>query len=152
MSGAIPGTLKVSNDVIADLAGYAALECYGVVGMAEIDGQTGVVRLLPSYRLRKGIDVTAADGKVKLDLHVIVEQGVNMSSVVNNLTSSVRFILKQIAELADVDVKIHIEGLRVEARQKLNEIRPLSVGQASRISGVSPSDIAVLLIWLQQHK
>ena len=46
----------------------------------------------------------------------------------------------------------HIEGLRVEARQKLNEIRPLSVGQASRISGVSPSDIAVLLIWLQQHK
>ena len=152
MSGAIPGTLKVSNDVIADLAGYAALECYGVVGMAEIDGQTGVVRLLPSYRLRKGIDVTAVDGKVKLDLHVIVEQGVNMSSVVNNLTSSVRFILKQIAELADVDVKIHIEGLRVEARQKLNEIRPLSVGQASRISGVSPSDIAVLLIWLQQHK
>ena len=113
MSGAIPGTLKVSNDVIADLAGYAALECYGVVGMAEIDGQTGVVRLLPSYRLRKGIDVTAVDGKVNLDLHVIVEQGVNMSSVVNNLTSSVRFILKQIAELADVDVKIHIEGLRV---------------------------------------
>ena len=112
MSGAIPGTLKVSNDVIADLAGYAALECYGVVGMAEIDGQT-VVRLLPSYRLRKGIDVSAADGKVKLDLHVIVEQGVNMSSVVSNLTSSVRFILKQIAELADVDVKVHIEGLRV---------------------------------------
>lgn len=112
MSGAIPGTLKVSNDVIADLAGYAALECYGVVGMAEIDGQTGVVRLLPSYRLRKGIDVAAADGRVKLDLHVVVEQGVNMASVVNNLTSSVRFIVKQIAELDNVDVKIHIEGLR----------------------------------------
>ena len=113
MTQKISGNLHVSNDVLADLAGTAALGCYGVVGMAEIDGQTGVVRLLPSYRLRKGIDVTAVDGKVKLDLHVIVEQGVNMSSVVNNLTSSVRFILKQIAELADVDVKIHIEGLRV---------------------------------------
>ena len=41
---------------------------------------------------------------------------------------------------------------RVEARQKLDEIRPLSIGQAGRISGVSPSDIAVLLIWLSQHE
>lgn len=113
MTGVIPGTLRVSNDVIADLAGYAALECYGVVGMAEIDGQTGVVHLLPSYRLRKGIDVAAEDGVVKLDLHVVVEQGVNMASVVSNLTSSVKFLLKQIAELDNVEVKIHIEGLRV---------------------------------------
>ncbi len=45
-----------------------------------------------------------------------------------------------------------IKGLRIEARQKLNKIKPNSVGQASRISGVSPADISVLLIYLEQQK
>ena len=43
-----------------------------------------------------------------------------------------------------------IDNIRKEARQKLSEIQPLSVGQASRISGVSPSDIAVLLVYIEQ--
>lgn len=45
-----------------------------------------------------------------------------------------------------------IEGLRIEARQKLNQFKPLSVGQASRISGVSPADINVLLIYLEKMR
>lgn len=45
-----------------------------------------------------------------------------------------------------------LSGLRIEARQKLNKIKPESVGQASRISGVSPADISVLLIYLEQLK
>ncbi|MCI6274251.1 MAG: Asp23/Gls24 family envelope stress response protein [Coriobacteriaceae bacterium] len=113
MAGVVPGTLKVSNDCIADLAGYAALECYGVVGMAAIDEQGGVAQLLPINRLRRGIDVAVTpDGHLSVDLHIIVEQGVNMASVVSNLASSVKFILKQIAEIVDVKVTVHIEGLR----------------------------------------
>jgi len=49
----------------------------------------------------------------------------------------------------DIDYSA-IENLRLEARQKLDEIKPISIGQASRISGVSPSDISVLLIYLEQ--
>lgn len=45
-----------------------------------------------------------------------------------------------------------IKGLRIEAQQKLNDIRPVSLGQASRITGVSPADLSVLLIYMEQHK
>lgn len=51
----------------------------------------------------------------------------------------------------DIDYA-QIKGLRLEARQKLNKVKPNSVGQASRISGVSPADISVLLIYLEQKR
>ena len=65
---------------------------------------------------------------------------------------------KQVAEFKKEEARLlpdnldynAISGLRLEARQKLSDIRPLSLGQAGRISGVSPADIAVLLIYLEQ--
>ena len=55
-------------------------------------------------------------------------------------------------KIPDDIVYSEIKGLRLEARQKLDKIKPLSIGQASRISGVSPADINVLHIYIEQEK
>ncbi len=73
------------------------------------------------------------------------------------------YISKQLAQIeqmrkleqkklpADTDYT-KIRGLRLEAAEKLNNVKPLSIGQASRISGVSPADVSLLIVWLEQQK
>ena len=110
----IPGSLSVSNDVIADIAGYAAMSCYGVVGMAEQQQGMESVRLLPGQRLRKGVLVSTTDEGLTLDLHIVLDNGVNMKSVCHNLASSVSFTLAEIAQIdpANLKIYIHIDALK----------------------------------------
>ena len=114
MTEPIAGTLSVSNEVIADIAGYAAMSCYGVVGMAEQMQGAESVRLLPGQRLRKGVLVTTTESGLTVDLHVVLEAGVNMRSVSDNLSSSVAFTLSEIAQIdpASLKIAIHIGGMK----------------------------------------
>lgn len=114
MTEPIAGTLSVSNEVIADIAGYAAMSCYGVVGMAEQMQGAESVRLLPGQRLRKGVLVTTTESGLTVDLHVVLEAGVNMRSVSDNLSSSVAFTLSEIAQIdpASLMIAIHIDGMK----------------------------------------
>ena len=114
MTEPIAGTLSVSNEVIADIAGYAAMSCYGVVGMAEQMQGAESIRLLPGQRLRKGVLVTTTESGLTVDLHVVLEAGVNMRSVSDNLSSSVAFTLSEIAQIdpASLKIAIHIDGMK----------------------------------------
>ena len=115
MSETITGSLNVSNDVIADIAGYAAMSCYGVVGMAEQLQGAESVRLSSGQRLRKGVLVSTAEDGLTVDLHVVIEAGVNMRSVSQNLASS--FTLQEIAQidLSKLKIAIHIDAMKSRA-------------------------------------
>lgn len=117
MSETIQGSLSVSNDVIADIAGYAAMSCYGVVGMAEKGQGAETVRVSAGQRLRKGVLVAMGADGISVDLHVILENGVNMKSVCHNLVSGVTFSLQEVAQIdpSKLKITIHIDGLKTRA-------------------------------------
>jgi uncharacterized alkaline shock family protein YloU len=109
----IPGALNITEAVIAELAGYAALESYGVVGMAAPSVQDGIAKLLPRRRLQRGILLGFDNEGVTVELHVVIENGTNLSAVSQNLADSVRYVLEHYAQIKVVDVLVHVEGIHV---------------------------------------
>lgn len=107
------GSVHIANDVLSDLAGYAALESYGVVGMASPTLADGVAQLLPRQKLRKGVHILNADSGVEVDLYVIVEHGTNIAEVSHNLSNSVRYMLTQTADVAVGRIDVHVMGVKV---------------------------------------
>ena len=106
MSTVIPGNLHVANDVLADMVGNAALECYGVVGMAAPSAADGIAKILPTSRLRRGVVVTTTDAGVHVELYVVIEYG-------TNIVDQVTFALKEYARVPIDGVEVHVQGVKV---------------------------------------
>ena len=103
-----------------------------------------------NYESLKKIDKDRPD--LELQVQNEVEIMVKYEGYIEMQKKQVESFKKMEKKLLPEDINYEdIKGLRLEARQKLNKIRPYSVGQASRISGVSPADISVLLIYLEQY-
>ncbi|ACV22035.1 Asp23/Gls24 family envelope stress response protein [Slackia heliotrinireducens] len=113
MTKEISGNLHVSNDVLADLAGYAALRVYGVVGMAAPTVQDGIAKLLPASRLRRGIEITNTAIGVHVDVYVILEYGVNINSVSQNLIESITYDLSTFAQVPIDSIDVHVQGVKI---------------------------------------
>ena len=113
MADTISGELTLTEDVITDLAGYAALESYGVVGMAAPTLTDGIAKLLPASRLRRGINVERTDEGVDVDLYIIVEHGTNLAEVSRMLADKIKFTIEDSAGTTVHDVRIHVQGVKV---------------------------------------
>ena len=113
MSNEIAGDLVVSEEVIADVAGHAATQCYGVVGMAAPNAVDGLVKILPKSRLRRGIVVSTDEEGTLVSLYVILEHGVNISTVSENLVDQVTFALREFVRTPLKGVEVHVKGIKV---------------------------------------
>lgn len=113
MTQQVSGNLHVSNDVLADLAGNAALGCYGIVGMAAPTVSGGIANILPVNRLRRGVVVAAKEDGVHVDLYVVVEYGTNINAVSQNLIDNVTYMLTEHAQVPVARVEVHVQGIKV---------------------------------------
>lgn len=113
MASAISGELHIANDVIADIVGYAALECYGVVGMTAPNAADGFAKLLPASRLRRGIVITQEEEGIKVDLYVVIEYGTTIATVSQNLADAVTFALKEQVRIPILGVQVHVQDIRI---------------------------------------
>ena len=113
MNDTIAGNLHVANDVLADMVGNAALECYGVVGMAAPNAADGIAKILPASRLRRGVVVTTTEVGVHVELYVVIEYGTNINTESQNLVYQVTFALSEYARVPLDGVEVHVQGVKV---------------------------------------
>lgn len=103
------GEITISSDVFTNITGAAAANCYGVKGMAMRSKTDGLVHLLRRESMGKGVKVTYnEDSSVSIELHIMVDNGVNLMAVSRSIMSEVRYIVSRTtgAEVRSVDVCI----------------------------------------------
>lgn len=108
------GNVTIDEEVIARISGTTAMECYGVVGMAARNVKDGLVQLLMLDSVTKGILVEINENKLSLNFHIIVEYGVKISAVADNLISTVKYKVKEQVGLEVEKINIFVEGVRVD--------------------------------------
>ncbi|MCR5610075.1 MAG: Asp23/Gls24 family envelope stress response protein [Lachnospiraceae bacterium] len=107
------GEIIIENEVIAKYAGSAAVECFGVVGMASVNVKDGIVKLLKRDNITHGVNVLLKDDKLRIDLHIIVAYGVSISAVADNLISNVRYKVEEFTGMEIDKINVIVEGVRI---------------------------------------
>lgn len=108
------GSINVSPRAIATIAYHAALQSYGVVGLASknlVDGITQALVKDPT----KGVEVNYDGQDINIDLYVIIEYGTRIKSVANSVSNTVRFHVEKALGMSIGAINVHVRGLRISS-------------------------------------
>ena len=107
------GTISISNEVIAIIAGHSLEECYGIVGMSSKRATDGISQLFNLENYSKGIIVRQNEENVDIDIFVQVIYGVSINVVAENAKERVRYNVERVTGLKVGKVNVTIESVKV---------------------------------------
>ena len=109
------GSVSVSAGVYHDIAGTAASNCFGVKGMAARNVKDGVYHLLRKESMSKGVNVTFQEDKsISIDLHIIVDNGVNLNAVGEAIISRVSYEVTKYTGTKVNSVNVYIDSMMAD--------------------------------------
>ena len=110
------GAIRISGEVFTTLAGAAATSCFGVRGMAKKSASDGLVHLLKREAMGKGVRVSfhEEEGSISVELHIIVNTGVNIPVICNSIGSAVRYKLTQATGVKVRNVDVFVDSVMPE--------------------------------------
>ena len=108
------GAVCISTNVYTDIAGTAASNCFGVKGMAARSVKDGVYHLLRKESMSKGVRVQFhEDGTISIDLHIMVDNGVNLTAVGEAIISEVSYVVTKCTGTQVRGVNVYIDSVMV---------------------------------------
>ena len=109
------GSICISSEVITWLAGDAATRCFGVKGMASRAKESGLVQLLRRESMTKGVFVrTNEDGSLSIELHIVVDHGVNLAALSASIMNEVSYKVSAAASVSVRSVDVYIDSMTTD--------------------------------------
>ncbi len=108
------GKITITDELIASIAGYAAVENVGIVGMNAKKASDPFIELFGIDNMRRGVRVTVISPElIDIDLYVTLEYGVSLPAVAKNAKENVKFRVESMTGIMVRSVNIHVENIRV---------------------------------------
>jgi len=108
------GSVNVSASVYTDIVGNAAANCFGVKGMAARSVRDGVYHVLRKEAVGKGVKIHFhEDGSISIDLHIVVDYGVNLSAVGASIISEVRYVVTSCTGTEVRAVNVYVDSMMI---------------------------------------
>ncbi len=107
------GVIVIQNEVLAKIAGMAASRCYGVVGMTARKGN-GFSALLMGDSITKGVNISTENDRITIDLHIMVEYGVNISAICESIIKNVKYSIESMTGCKVGKINVSVDSARVD--------------------------------------